>query len=63
MIAVARVPCLRELDLRKTPVSDAGLPHLHAARSLRLIELEETRVSSTAVAALQDALPGCVILR
>jgi hypothetical protein len=60
---VARVPHLRELDLRQTEVSDAGLRHLHGVRTLRRIFLERSFVSNAGVAALRKALPACEVRR
>jgi hypothetical protein len=59
---LVRIPQLREVDLSETRITDLGLRHLHRVRTLRLVRLEYTRrVTSTGVAALQEALPACVV--
>jgi hypothetical protein len=59
---LASVPHLREVDLSRTRVTDRGLRHLHRIGTLRQLVLEYTlRVTGAGVAALQEALPTCVI--
>jgi hypothetical protein len=59
---LARVPYLREVDLSRTRVSDRGLRHLHRIGTLRSVRLEYTpRVTRAGIAALQEALPACVV--
>jgi hypothetical protein len=60
--ALAGSPHLREVDLSRTRITDRGLGHLHQIRTLRLVRLEYTpRVTRAGVAALEKALPGCVV--
>jgi uncharacterized protein (TIGR02996 family) len=59
---LAQVPHLRELDLRETGISDAGLRHLHKIKTLRAIFVERAnRITKGGAAALQKALPGCTL--
>jgi hypothetical protein len=59
---LARVPHLREVDLSGTRITDRGLRHLQRIRTLRLVVMEYTpRVTKEAVAALQEAIPACVV--
>jgi hypothetical protein len=60
--ALAGIPHLREVDLSRTRVTDRGLRHLHRIPTLRLVRLESTRrVTCAGIAALQEALPACVV--
>src|SRR5262245_31700621 len=59
---LAAIPHLREVDLSRTRITERGLRHLHRIPTLRLVRLEYTpRVTSAGVAALQEALPACVV--
>jgi hypothetical protein len=59
---LASVPHLREVDLSRTRITDRRLRHLHQIQTLRLVFLEYTpRVTKAGVAALQEALPACVV--
>jgi hypothetical protein len=60
---VARVPHLRELDLRQTRIKDAGLRHLYGVRTLRRVFMERSWVSNAGVQALQKELPECEVRR
>jgi hypothetical protein len=60
--ALASIPRLREVDLSRTHITDRGLRHLHRIRTLRLVRLEgPRRVTRAGVAALEEALPACVV--
>jgi hypothetical protein len=62
--ALAGLPHLREVDLSRTRITDRAIRHLHRIRTLRLVRMEYTsRVTSAGVAALQDAMPACVVKR
>jgi hypothetical protein len=62
--SLADIPHLREVDLSRTRITDRGFRHLHRVRTLRLVRMESTpRVTSAGVAALQEALPACVVQR
>jgi hypothetical protein len=59
---LASIPHLREVDLSRTRVTDRGLRHLHRIGTLRQVILEYTpRVTGAGIAALQEALPACVV--
>jgi hypothetical protein len=59
---LARIPHLHEVDLSETRITDRGFRHLHRIRTLRLVRLEYTRrVTGAGIAALQEALPACVV--
>lgn len=53
---------LRCLWCRGTPLTDEALPHLQQMTSLRILDVSETKLSAEAAAALQEALPDCVVL-
>ena len=60
--ALASIPHLREVDLSRTHITDRGLRRLHRIRTLRLVRLEAPRrVTRAGVAALEEALPACVV--
>lgn len=52
---------LSELWLGRTAITDAGLNHLSGLRNLRRLDVQQTAVTSAGAAALQEALPDCVI--
>lgn len=54
-------PNLRTLRLRGTSVSDDGLKELQHVKTLRLLDVKNTRVSERGIAVLQDALPRLTI--
>ena len=54
---LADLPALAVLDLEETPVTDAGLMHLGACKSLTYLNVVGTSVSDAAVARLGEALP------
>jgi len=53
---------LRCLWCQGTPLTDEALPHLQQMKSLRILDVSETKLSAEAAAALQKALPDCVVL-
>lgn len=55
------LPKLEELLIEYTPVTDAGLSHLHQLKQLKFICLTGTRVTAKGVADLRTALPNCQI--
>ena len=58
---LAKMPRITILDLARTSVEDiAPLANLHG---LRVLDLSETAVSAESIAALQDALPNCKIVK
>jgi hypothetical protein len=57
MKAVASLVSLTRLGLGNTAVSDEGLKALHGMKRLRWVSLDGTRVTDTAIAELQKALP------
>jgi hypothetical protein len=63
---LARLSGLRQLKtlrLYGTRVTDAGLAHLESLRGLEYLDVGGTAVSEAGVASLQQALPGCAIVR
>jgi hypothetical protein len=44
-----------------TPITDAGLMHLHALTKLGKLSLKNTQVTEEGVKKLRDALPKCQI--
>lgn len=55
--ATIREGSVREVDLSRTPVSDAQVEHLHALKSLEALSLEATEVGDLGAAAIA-ALPS-----
>jgi hypothetical protein len=49
------------LDLRGTPITDAGLPALQQLRSLESLNVRGTAISEAGLAALQQALPQAIV--
>ncbi len=54
---------LERLSLNTTKVTDAGLEHLKGLTNLQGLHLFDTKVTDEGVKKLQQALPGCKILR
>jgi len=52
---------LQELWLPSTPVTDAGLDHLHGLAGLQYLQLGDTQVTDAGVAKLRKVLPKCEI--
>jgi hypothetical protein len=63
MKAVAGFKGLETLKVGYTGVSDAGLKRLAGLTKLRTLNLTGDKVTDDGVAALQQALPGCKIVR
>lgn len=53
---------LRYLSLSDTRVTDAGLEHLKDLTKLEWLDLKKTQVTPGGIKALQQALPGCMIV-
>jgi hypothetical protein len=55
------------LDLRISPITDAGLAHLHGLTTLRSVRLGgsevDTKFTKEAIAELKKAIPNCTIVR
>ena len=60
---LASIPTLESLELRDTPISDEGLRHLYGLEQMQTVDLRNNgeRLTAKGVAALQKALPDCVI--
>ena len=58
---LVRSTSLRYLDLRRTRINDAAVPYLARMKALRVLHLEDTRLSLNGIAALHQALPSCGI--
>lgn len=54
---------LRSLNLRDTPITDAGLHHIAALRRLEQLDIRGTRITDDGLRKLQEALPHCEITR
>jgi len=61
LVYMCRLTALEELNLRGTQVTDAGLEYLKGLTPLRILDLDDTKVSVDGVARLQQALPNCGI--
>lgn len=60
--ALSRHDCLETLDLERTAVTDAALPHLARLKRLKLLVLRGTAASREAVAALRKEMIGTRIV-
>jgi hypothetical protein len=60
---IATLKNLERLYLVGAKVTDAGLVNLGGLKQLRELNLSDTRVTYTGQRRLQDALPGCHIIR
>jgi hypothetical protein len=61
LLTLSCQPQLRELDLSRTPISDAGLEHLDALRDLRALNLLGSRVTTEGAMTFADRHPQCVV--
>jgi hypothetical protein len=61
--SVKRLTNLKELSLRNTQVTDAGLVHLKRLTNLKFLWLHRTQISDTGILELRKALPNCKIGR
>ena len=59
--ALSTSPKLRELEVTSTPITDAGVAHLHSLEDLQEFDANYTQVSGEALVALQQRFPGCEI--
>ncbi|HWA97476.1 MAG TPA: hypothetical protein VG713_03260, partial [Pirellulales bacterium] len=58
---VARMPALRTLAIDDSSISDVGLQHLAALKSLTKIDARGSRITAAGVEKLHQALPNCKI--
>ncbi len=61
--ALQSLPTLRTLSLRGSPITDAGLAHLHGLTQVREFDCMWTNVTDEGIDALQEALPRCHVTR
>lgn len=54
---------LRNLDLSDTGITNEGLVHIAQIKSLRFLDLTETKVTEDAIERLRAELPDCQIWR
>ncbi len=52
---------LQELDIRNTPVADAGLVHLAGLTRLQVLHVAGTKVTIAGAKLLKQSLPVCFI--
>ena len=50
-----------EAHVNCPPITDAGLVHLQGLKTLKLLTLYDTQVTSEGIAELRKHLPGCKI--
>src|SRR5262249_28049274 len=58
---LAELKQLEKLSLAGSGLSDKGLKYLYGLSNLKYLDLTGTKVSKDGVAALQKALPGCMV--
>jgi Leucine-rich repeat (LRR) protein len=58
---ISRLPCLHDLDLARTQITDADLEVLQRLKSLRHLHLSGTRTTPEGRAILRKMLPDCWI--
>jgi hypothetical protein len=59
---LAKIPALRELDLRGTRITDEGLVHLRKLESMTILRLERTTVTKEGIDKLTKSLPNLVVM-
>jgi hypothetical protein len=52
---------LKSLRLRRTLVTDKGVPELTSLKNLEFVDLAETKVTREGAHSLQAALPNCKV--
>ena len=57
---VTQIDCIRELNLSRARISDAGLAHLKSLNNLHSLDVTGTRVTQAALDDLRRALPNLV---
>ena len=58
---IGKLTKLTELQIDKNPVADTGLEHLKSLKSLRRLNLRDTKVTLAGVEAFRKALPNCEV--
>ena len=62
MVVIGGLSNLVLLNLRHTPIHDQDLKQLYGLKNLRAVDLFDCNLSKEAIAAVEKALPGCVVL-
>jgi hypothetical protein len=58
---IGKLTKLTELQIEKNPLTDTDLEHLKPLKSLRLLDVRDTKVTIAGVEAFRKALPNCEI--
>ena len=60
---IKSLPRVKSLTLRGSPITDAGLTHLHGMTQLEELDCRGTKITDRGIEALRRALPSCRITR
>ncbi|MDA7908840.1 leucine-rich repeat domain-containing protein, partial [Akkermansiaceae bacterium] len=58
---IKKLTKLTELQIERNPLTDEGLEHLKSLKSLKRLNLCETKITKTGVGSFKKALPNCEI--
>jgi Leucine-rich repeat (LRR) protein len=58
---IGKLTKLTELQIEKNPLADTDLEHLKSLKSLRRINVRDTKITKAGVEAFRKALPNCEI--
>jgi Leucine-rich repeat (LRR) protein len=58
---IGKLTKLTELQIEKNPVADTDLEHLKSLKSLRRLNVRDTKVTLAGVEAFRKALPNCEV--
>ncbi|MBB75702.1 MAG: hypothetical protein CMJ75_14450 [Planctomycetaceae bacterium] len=61
LVQVAKIRSLKTLNLRDTPITDAGVEYLTSLKKLRTLSIGNSQITEAGVAKLQQALPNCTV--
>jgi len=62
LVVIASLNHLQRLTLRGMPITDGAIDQLACFRSLKELDVRETRISETGISRLKAALPSCEIV-
>ncbi len=58
---IAQLPSVVELNTRHNMIGDAGIVHLRKCNQLKMVYLDDTRITTDGMKTLQEALPNCQV--
>jgi hypothetical protein len=63
LVYIKNIKSLKELILRNTNISDAGIQHIHGLEFLTRLDVSGTKVSETAIKRLKKVLSKCEVIK